>query len=208
MRLFDVSLALHEGMVRWPGDPAYIRQEVATLTDDGYAVARLTLGSHTGTHIDAPAHMVPDGLTIDRIPLEVLVGPAVVWNVSDRRAISAQDLVGLTWPSGLRRLLLKTDNSRRGLLRRTTFAPAYVALAPDAAAWLVAQDVCLVGIDALSVDPPEDEAAHQALLAQGVVIVEGLDLADVPPGVYTLCCLPLPIIGGDGAPARVILWNE
>jgi arylformamidase len=206
VRIYDVTLPLQEGLQQWPGDPAMEREVLASLASgDGYDLSRLSLGSHSGTHVDAPAHMIPGGITVDQIPMGHLLGPARVAQLADAAVIQAADLAALDLPEGCRRLLLKTANSARSVLHCRAFQPDYVTLSVDAARWLVARGIALVGIDALSVDLPDEDAAHHVLLGAGVVIVEGVDLAEVPAGDYWLCCLPLPIAGGDGAPARVVL---
>lgn len=207
MRIYDLSLPLQEGMSVWPGDPTFRLERWSMLQANGANVSRLELGTHTGTHVDAPAHLLPQGATVDALPWEALLGPAWVVELPQAGIITATDLQTLPWPAKCRRVLFKTQNSCRDARPQTAFPTDYVALAPDAAAWLVAQGVLLVGLDAPSVDPWEEGAgaAHRILLEAGVVIVEGLQLSQVPSGVYELICLPLRILGGDGAPARAIL---
>ncbi len=190
----------------WPGDPPYRVERWATLQEGGANISRLELGSHTGTHVDAPAHLLPQGSTVDTLPWEALLGPAWVIAVTQGGPIRAMDLEALAWPAECRRVLLKTRNAAQASARGV-LCTDYIALAADAAAWLVARGVLLVGLDAPSVDPWEEGAgpAHRILLEAGVVIVEGLDLGQVLPGSYELICLPLRILGGDGAPARAIL---
>jgi arylformamidase len=173
-------------------------------------VSRLSLGTHVGTHVDAPLHFVRDGAGLDRIPLERFVGPARVVDLSDCSgpALTAGDLeqAGIALADGLPDiLLLRTRNS--ALLGEARFRPDYVHLAPDAAETLVRCGVSTLGFDYLSVDPPKDpvKAAHRTLLGAGVVLFEGLDLSAVPPGDYFFVGLPLRLEGTEGAPARAIL---
>jgi len=209
-RIYDLTPPLRAGFAGWPGDPAFAIAPALTIAEHGAAVSRLTLGTHTGAHVDAPAHLIPGGATAGELPLAALIGPAWVaaWpGEGDVTAAGLEEaLGGEVEPSGLR-LLIKTRNSARGLTRGAAFDPAYIALAADAAAWLAAQGALLVGVDAPSVDrfDAEDLPAHRALLEAGVVLLEGLDLAEIPPGAYTLCALPLALAGADGAPARVIM---
>jgi arylformamidase len=208
LRIYDLSLPLQTGMVTWPGDPPLsLVRALALDAGDGVNVSRLSLGTHTGTHVDAPAHLLRGGASVEALVLEHLIGPARVVYVPGAQDITVAALEALAIPRDCRRLLLKTHNSDVRLLTQATFRQDYVALSAKAARWLVERAICLVGIDALSVDPYAEEAlpAHRTLLAHGVIIVEGLDLSAVPEGAYELCCLPLRIPDADGAPARVIL---
>jgi arylformamidase len=205
-RIYDVSLPLRAGGLVYPGDPE-IRVEAHSSIAAGYAanVSALELGSHAGTHVDAPRHFLADGETVDRIPLERLVGPAVVLELAgDGPAIGAAEL-GDQDLRGERRVLLKTRNS--GLLRKPEFTAEYRALSLEGAEYLVARGVELVGIDYLSVERygSKRHPVHHLLLERGVVIVEGLDLAEVPAGVCRFICLPLRLVGLDGAPARAVV---
>lgn len=173
-----------------------------------YALSRISMGTHTGTHVDPPAHFIAGGLTVDQLPLEVLVGPAVVVDVPEVKSITAALLEGLGLPRSLERVLFKTRNG--GLREQRGFQEGYVYLEESAARWLVERGVRLVGIDYLSVERYADTqfAAHRTLLEAGVIILEGIDLRQVPAGDYTLVCLPLKLQSGDGAPARAILIKD
>lgn len=200
----DISQPLRSGMPVWPGDPP----ARITRTSDGLpSVSQLVLGTHVGTHVDPPAHFIAGAATVDRLPLDALIGPAWVAHLTRAGAITAATLEAADIPAGTDRLLLRTPNSDTA---SEVFDPAYVALTVDAAEWLLARKVRLVGIDAPSIElfGAAGEPVHHALLGAGVVIVEGLALADVPPGPYELICLPLRIADGDGAPARAILRAE
>jgi len=206
MRIYDITVPLSPSLPVYPGDPAVAITPVAQLQwGDAANVSRLTLSSHTGTHLDAPRHFFHTGLAIDGIAPHVLMGPARVCAFPDATThLTADDL----WPLGLagtRRLLFKTPNS--ALWERTGFQTNYVALTESAARLLVDLGVQLVGIDYLSVDAFErqDFPVHRVLLGAGVLILEGLDLRTVAPGDYELLALPLLLQDGDGAPARAIL---
>lgn len=206
MRRIDVSMPLFPGMPAFPGDPKFSSTPVRSLAaGDPYALSSLSLGSHTGTHLDPPSHFVPGGATIDQLDLEVVNGPCRVVDVDPRAtAVGADDVAKL--PTGTARVLFRTANSPRWATALSFFAD-YVGLSPAAAAALVQRKVRLVGIDALSIenDPSGKFPAHHALLGNGTIILEGLLLAAVAPGEYTLECLPLRLRGGDGGPARVTL---
>ena len=207
-RIYDVTLPVRPGMVVWPGD-AGVQLLPATRMADGdeHNVSRLALGVHTGTHVDAPYHFVADGATVEQLPLDVLVGPAVVVHLPNVAAITAADLEALRLPPETRRVLFKTRNSTLWARGEAVFRTGFVALTLDAAQWVVKQDIQLVGVDYLSVEGYDSQGhpVHRMLLGAGVVLVEGLDLRAVEPGVYELYCLPLKLVGADGAPARVIL---
>jgi arylformamidase len=206
MKLYDVTVAIAADLPVWPGDPPIELDRVMSLEKGDIArVTRVSFSTHIGTHIDPPYHFMPDGLTLDQVPLEVFIGPVRVIDVGEVDFIDAAllqrfDLTGVT------RLLFKTRNARFWPEERI-FHEDFVYLATDAAEYLVAQGIKLVGIDYLSIEVFgfEKPTTHWTLLGNNVVIVEGLDLREVPPGDYELLCLPLKIKDSDGGPARVVL---
>lgn len=204
--MWDISLPIRPGMPMWPGDPApAIAPAYRISAGDEANVSRVELSSHAGTHIDPPLHVLEGGTPVDRLPLEALVGEAVVVEIGRSvGTIDAPDLESAQL-EGAERVLFKTGNSPRWATGGPW--PEFVAVSAGAAAWLVAHEVRLVGIDALSIEPAGAPGlpTHRTLLEAGVVIVEGLDLSGVPPGRYRLACLPLRIEGGDGGPARAVL---
>lgn len=204
-KILDVTVPLSAELPTFPGDPP-LRIEPTHRMQDGapYNVAQLTLGTHAGTHVDAPFHFLADGATVDALPLEILIGKARVVDLGGLDVVDRADLEALDLREDLR-VLLKTRNS--GQLRQQEFQEDYVYLTPDAATYLAQAGLKLVGFDYLSIEKfgSKDFAAHRALLEAGVVIVEGLDLSDAEPGEYDMTCLPLRIAGGDGSPARVVL---
>ena len=211
MRIYDLTLPIHEGLSIWPGDPPVRVHRVASLeAGEAASVSEVSLGSHTGTHVDAPAHLLRDGTPVDALELEHLIGPAVVIHVPGTEHITAATLAGLQLAEGCRRILFRTHNSDAGLLAGPDFRPDYVALQADAGEWLAQRNPLLVGIDAPSVDPYEQEAGpvHHLLLERGIVVVEGLDLRGITPGEYHFCCLPLKLVNADGAPARAVLIDR
>lgn len=204
MKIFDVTLPLTPDLPVYPGDPP-VSLEPVTRPSAGQpcGVAHLSLGTHAGTHVDAPAHLVPGGATVESLALEILMGKARVVDLPVATRIERADLQALDLSADLR-VLLKT---RQSLSNRREALADGVYLTEDAAAYLVQAGLRLVGIDSLSVDRfgAPDLPAHRALLSAGVIVVEGLDLAEVEPGDYDMICLPLRIPGADGAPARVVL---
>lgn len=207
-RIIDVSVGIGPHLVTWPSDPG-IEITPAKRQDRGDSsnVSELRLGSHTGTHVDPPSHFLDGGGTVDRLDLDALVGPAIVADLRHAEGeVGPDELDAAGIAPGVDRLLLRTRNSDRWSGGRT-FLDDYVAVSPEGARWLLDRGVRLVGIDFLSIERSPDRTypVHRSLLGAGVVIVEGLDLSDVTPELYQLCCLPLRIVDGDGAPARAIL---
>jgi arylformamidase len=205
MHIYDVTVPLSPVLAVYPGDPVVDIVPVAQLTQGDVAnVSRVTLSSHSGTHLDAPRHFYELGATVDALDLSRLLGPARVCAIASPSHITADDLRALEL-QGVRRLLFKTPNAV--LWDRPGFQHNYVALTGSAARLLVERGVDLVGIDYLSIDAFEcqDFPVHRTLLGAGVLILEGLDLRAVPPGDYELIALPLLLRDGDGAPARVLL---
>ena len=210
MKIYDISLPLSERLPVWPGDPRVDVREIRSMAAGAHSNAsQLTCNVHSGTHVDAPSHFIPDGRPVDQTPLEVLIGPATVCGLPDVDQISAADLAALHLSSGIQRLLIRTRNSALWAEQASAFTETYVALAHDAAQWIVDAGIRLVGIDYLSVEVfgSSEPLTHRILLGAGVVIVEGLDLHQLVPGQYQLACLPLKLIGADGAPARAVLYD-
>ncbi len=197
----DISVPIYTGMVHFPDNPS-IQIDTITHVDRGdiCTLSALRMGSHTGTHIDAPIHFLPGGSGAEEVPLEHLIGPARVLEIKDPRAVKVEELradaVGTR-----ERLLFKTSNSRR-CWETSQFVADYVSIAEDAASYLAGLNTLAVGIDYLSAGSPE---THRTLLGAGVVIIEGLNLTGISQGHYELLCLPLRILGGDGSPARALL---
>jgi len=206
-RVYDVTVPLATGLPVYPGDPPFEIEPAAALGSAPFRLSRLSLTTHTGTHVDAPAHFLEGGATIDQLPLEILVGKARVVEIVARERIDRSDLEAQDLRDDLR-VLLKTRMS--GQLLRPGYQTDHLYLTKDAAQYLAQAGLKLVGFDYLSVDRhgSVDFPTHAALLGAGVVLIEGLDLSEVEPGEYDLTCLPLRVAGGDGAPARVILRSR
>lgn len=205
-RIYDISVPIRSGGVIYPGNPEIdITLQQAVAKGAGANVSLIRFGSHTGTHADAARHFFDDGQPVDQIPLDRLIGRALLLSFPDQlRSIGAAELKAHDL-KGHTRVLLRTRNSE--LLSKNDFAPDYTYLAPDGAEYLVDKGVELVGVDYLSIEQFHSghHRTHRTLLAKSVVIVEGLDLSAPPPGEYQLVCLPLRIEGCDGAPARAVL---
>jgi arylformamidase len=205
-RIYDISVPIRTGGLVYPGNPEIeITLQQALAKGAGANVSSIRFGSHTGTHADAARHFFDDGQTVDRIPLERLVGPALLLSFPDDVLVIGADDLRKHDLKGRTRILLRTRNS--ALLSQKEFVREYTYLAPDGAQYLVDNDVELVGIDYLSIEQFHSghHMTHRILLERSVVILEGLDLSVPAPGEYELICLPLRIEGCDGAPARAVL---
>ncbi len=206
-RIWDVSVKDVAGMHVYPGDPPFEARRVrAIASGDPANLTHLSCGAHTGTHVDAPAHFIDGGPTLEQIALDRFVGPASVVDLRGRAAIDAAALQTVDVPAG-GILLLKTDNS--ALWERDGFQQGFTYVTRDAAEYLLERDVRTLGMDYLSIEQFGSRTfeVHKLLLGRGVLIIEGLDLCGVAAGVYTLVCLPMNLQGVDGAPARAILMQ-
>jgi arylformamidase len=208
MRIIDISVPLNERTPTYPGDPPFERASAKSRAKgDAAEVSRLSLGSHAGTHVDVPHHFVEGGADLSAVALEAFVGPCRVVEATGRRRLEAADVAAAA-PAPGERILFKTDNS--ALWGREGFASDYAYLTGEAAEALAARGVVLVGWDYLSVEEfgAGGAPAHQALLAAGVMILEGLNLSGVRAGEYFLAALPLAVAGGDGSPVRAVLVED
>ena len=203
---YDISVPLVNGGLVYPGNPAIAitpQQEVSKGASANVSV--LSIGSHSGTHVDAPKHFFDDGLGVDALPLEVLMGPCVLICVEDDVDAVGQAELERHELTSHTRVLIKTRNS--SYIREREFRKDYTYLAPDGAAHLARLGVRLVGVDYLSIEQfhTGHHKTHRTLLEKGIVIVEGLDLSVPPMGPYELRVLPLRLAGLDGAPARAVM---
>ena len=205
MPFLDVSVQLKTGMAAFPGNPEFDLQPVKRIAEGGSSnVSRLVLGTHTGTHVDAPRHFFDDGASVDTLPLDLLIGEARVLEIDKRGGISGDDLDAAGLQRDLR-VLLKTPNST--FWAENGFRQDFTYLDESGARYMVDRGVRVVGIDYLSIEQFKKPGApaHRTLLSKGIVIIEGLNLSNAESGRYEMYCLPLPISGADGAPARVVL---
>ncbi len=207
MKIYDISVPIRSTMPVYEGDPGVkIEAWSAFAKGDSSNVSMLNFGAHTGTHVDAPAHFIEGARKIDALPLEVLIGPARVIRVADDVTEITPEFLERCDLGGIERLIFHTRNSG---LWSDNFRSDYTHLLPEAARMLVDRGVKLVGTDYLSIEKFHSghHRTHLTLLSSNVVIVEGLNLSDVPEGDYELICLPLKIAdgSGDGAPARAVL---
>lgn len=218
MKIHDVSVLVHNEIPTWPGDPKFSMSLASSIAKGGVVnLTRLDMGAHTGTHMDAPCHFYRDGSGIDELPLDVLLGPCRVFDLTgvtghiSAATLEACDLKGSermnSFGAGVTRALFKTRNSLHWSNDDSEFDKEFIALTGDAATQLVHCGVKLVGVDYLSVEAYDGKThpVHDTLLGAGVVIIEALNLSEVAAGDYELIALPLKLKGADGAPARVVL---
>jgi arylformamidase len=208
MKIIDISMRLSNSTIAYPGDPKIAIARKKGFQNDKLRLSEITMGAHSGTHVDAPAHFLKDGKSIDEVGLKPLIGRAIVFDLTFvDKSILASDLEEC--PAGQGDiLLLKTRNS--GLLKRRRFTKDFVHLSSDAADYVVKTGVKAVGIDYLSIEEygSRGNYVHKRLLSCGIPIIEGLDFRGVRPGGYTLFCLPLNVVGCEAAPARCVLLTD
>ena len=203
---YDISLHLGPH-AQWPGDCEYAtRHRLSLGCNDLSNVSDIQISAHAGTHIEAPAHMIAGGMTIDQFGLDRFILPAYVVDVGDVDAIDVAHIQHAQVAPG-EAILFKTRNSTSGLVRDSVFRQNFTHLRESAGRWCVEQKLSLVGVDYLSVDSGECEECpvHLVLLDAGVLILEAVDLSAVPEGRYTLWALPLKLAGCEASPVRAIL---
>jgi arylformamidase len=203
--LIDISLRLTPGLPAWPGGLGYARSITSSFErGDDVNVSAITMDVHCGTHVETALHFIDGGEPLEATPLDAFVGPAQVVDVGEADAVDAKLLDELVDPE-CERLLIRSRNSERWAAA-TAFEPDYVALTLDAAAWIAARRMRLVGVDYLSVQRYDDSPeTHRVLMRAGVAILEGVDLSRAEAGTYRLTCLPLWLADAEAAPARAIL---
>ena len=208
MKLYDITLTISESIITWPRDPKVSIQKTRLISKGNSCnVSELKFGSHCGTHIDAPYHFEENGIKIDQIPLDYLIGDVTVFNIKNKEKIDLEDIKPLKL-NNINRVVFKTINSTYWKL--SEFKSDFVYLTKEAAQYLVDSSIKLVGIDYLSIEKYGSKGAdtHHTLLKNGIVVIEGLDLSEVEAGNYELIALPLKIKDCDGSPARVILRKQ
>lgn len=204
-KIYDISVDIQTGMPTYPGDAKFKSRKLKSVDQDGYEIHRLTLGNHTGTHVDAPAHFIQDGATVTELPLDILNGRTRVVEIHDKEKVSLEELQNVKLDNDFR-ILIKTRNSSLWKSKKR-FQKKYVYLTLDAAKYLADNDIKLIGFDYLSLEKfgDSEHPVHRYLLGNQVIILEGVNLSNIEEGEYEMFCLPLKLAGLDGAPARVIL---
>lgn len=209
MKIYDVSLPIKNSMLVWPDNQDVNIERVKTFKKDRVRLTRFSFGSHTGTHIDAPNHFLENGISVAEIDLEKLIGKCIVVDLTKIKSLEIlpEHLKSLAIKKG-DRIIFRTGNF--ALLKESSFPKKYVSLSEAAAQFLVKIGVSLVGTDFLGIEKRgnPNHPVHKTLLANGVVIVEGLDLSEIKTGAYDIVCLPLKVVGADGSPARALLIKK
>jgi arylformamidase len=208
--IYDLSVPISSELPTYPGDPELKIHDWSSLANgDAANVSALCFGAHTGTHVDAPAHFIKGAKEVESLDLEALIGEAEVVQVPDDKLVIDEAFVRANCSPKTKRILFKTRNSAFWTEDKADFRTDFTYLDLGAAQWLVQRGVKLVGIDYLSIEKfhSQNHEVHRALLSHEVIILEGLNLAQVPAGKYELICLPLRLRShlGDGAPARAVL---
>lgn len=202
----DISLTIHPDMPYWPDNPGISVERSQCMAHGGVCnVSKLTIGTHTGTHIDGINHFIKDGIGIDQMPIDATIGKARVIEIKDPQQIKVEEIEPYNIQAG-ERILFKTKNSQDAL-KSDTFVEDFVHISTEAAKYLAEKQVRTVGVDYLSVGGYEGNVikVHHALLGSGIWAIEGLNLAEVEPGEYELICLPIKLKDGDGGLARAVL---
>jgi len=205
--IIDISLPLTTGMVCWPGSDGFRLSKTMEMSKgDPANNSWIDTDVHIGTHIDAPWHSLANGMTIDQLPLNILIGKTFVAHLPDLTEITAKTLDDHSIPKETKRLLFHTSNSKIWEKNDNEFKKDFVALTADGAEWIVNRGIQLVGIDYLSIQQyGESMETHNIMLRKNIIIVEGLNLTGVEQGIYELICLPLKIMDSEGSPARAVL---
>lgn len=210
MPYHDVTLTLNNDLPVWPGDPKVsITQATFISKGDTCNISHFNSSVHAGTHVDAPYHFIEGAQTVEYLDINKLIGRVFVVKLDDEiKTISGDVLEAANIPVGIKRLMIKTSNSKLWADENNDFFHEFVAITKDGADWIVKRKILLVGVDYLSVAPfGEGVPTHRVLLKAGVIALEGLNLSKIEQGYYEMICLPLKLQGSDGSPARVILRN-
>ncbi len=207
MKIYDISLPLDEKTIIYPGNIPLEISAHQTMPEHTTRLSKIIMGSHTGTHVDAPSHAVVGAKSLDQIPLETFVGSCRVLDCTESIGSVGVEIFKKNKVKKGERILVKTQNSLKGF---ETFRDDYVYLDGNAADYLAELGITLFGIDYFSVKQrgSKDQRPHTSLLSKNIPIIEGLDLSQVPAGDYNLVCLPLKFTDIEGAPARVILISK
>ncbi|MDH7602528.1 MAG: cyclase family protein [Armatimonadota bacterium] len=213
MRIIDLTHTIADGMPVFSGDPEVRIETLPPAGNEGYVVSKILLGTHTGTHVDAPCHLLCGSLGVDQLALDSLVGWAQVLDLpkSKESEIDVSDLVafGQRISEGSR-LLLRTGRGK--YFGRPQFFSGFPGITAGAAEWLVSRGIKLLGLEQPSTHPTLHRRTHEILLSNGVVILESVaNLCKLTENRVYLIVLPLKLAGADGAPARVVAiegWSE
>lgn len=203
----DLSIPIYDDMLIFPGDPTFSWQQVIFISKgDVCNLSCMELGCHTGTHLDSPRHMLADGSVIEDFDINQLCGEAYVVQIDTCGDITAELLEQARIPVGIERLLLRTNNTTRGLLN-PPFYPDFCAFDLSAAEWLVSRGIRVTGLDFLTIEHSADQTfpVHKCMLGSGMAIIEGVSMKHAPVGRVELICAPMRLLKAEGAPCRVLV---
>lgn len=206
-KAYDISVCLDSESITYPGDPEFKRELLGQINKKNqYELSKLNLSSHSGTHVDAPAHFIKNGKRIHELDVKDFILPAHVIDIKNHKEITLTEVQNTNCNPG-EALLFKTDNSKQGKIISGVFSADYIYLTPEAAKFCVAKKCKLVGIDYITIDKSGSNQfqSHTMLLQHNIIILESINLKHVPPDRYTLLCLPLKIYRGEAAPVRAVL---
>lgn len=205
VKIYDLSVNISEELVTFPGDPQYKSENISSLEEGShFHLSEIHLSNHTGTHIDFPSHVIKNGKTSNDFPLASLIGRGLIIEVPSSELSITKDFIKKQPILANDVVFFKTSNSK--LSKNAKFTNNYVYIEPEAAEELLKKKVKIVGIDYMSVDKYEyeDLPVHKLLLSNDVLIVEGLELNDMPVGRCEIYIMPLKINKMDGLPVRVM----
>jgi arylformamidase len=211
MKIHDISLTISPSTPVWPGDTNVWLERVKKIENgDSDNLSQLKMGVHTGTHIDAPYHFVQDGIKVDELSLDTLIGPCQVIEVGDEVDLITADVIfKAKISSNIPRIIFKTRNSKHWLGENYEFDRNFVGISEEGATSLVKLGMKLVGLDYLSVAPFNlSKPVHDIFLQAGLILLEGADLSKILAGIFTLVCLPVKLGATEGAPARAVLIED
>lgn len=206
--IIDITYGIEDGMVVYPNNAEVVIEPFAKISDGASSnLSRVTFGTHTGTHVDAPLHVFEGKEKLEDFSLDKFIGQCRIIDASHRKAGELVEIEDLGEIKTGERILVKTSNSERGM---STFYDDFVALSGDSADYLAEKNIALFGIDYLSIKQrgSDDNRAHTSLLAKNIPILEGLNLKDVEAGEYELICLPMKLMNVEGGPVRAVLISK
>jgi arylformamidase len=206
-KVIDITLDIKSDMPVYPGDPKPFIEQICSIQEDGFALSAISVGSHTGTHVDAPSHIIEGGMSVDMLPPKNFIGRAILIDITHIDSPIRDEHLDIVWnrfgtEKEIEILLLKT-----GAINSVKFADNF-CLNEEIALWIYKKGIKTIGIDAFSIENMVGLPLHRKLLSSDVNIIECLNFKEVKEGIYTFICLPLKITGCDGAPARAILIEE
>jgi arylformamidase len=202
-KVYDVSVNIKNDMLSFPGDTLTRKEKTNEINKDGYKLSNISFSVHVGTHVDAPSHFIENGKNINDIKLDYFMGKAQVIEIKNKQKITKEELTNLEINS--EKILFKTKNS--SYLKENEFYKDFIYLTLKGAKYLVEKGVRFIGIDYITIEElgTTNFDVHNFLLKNEVIILEGIDLSEINPGIYNLTALPLKLNDCEASPVRAIL---